>query len=102
MITEDVGDIENEITKAVNEIGISVVVLTARTSPGRFPGHAEVVVVFGISDRHAEFKCIVINPPVALLQLHLIAVRITKVIHPGPIVETIGIDDEGITIPMPD
>lgn len=50
VITEDIGDIENEISKAVNEIGISVVVLTPKTEPGKFPGHVTVTVLFGISE----------------------------------------------------
>jgi hypothetical protein len=46
-----------------------------------------------------EINGVLVDTPIPLLELHLVAVRIAEMIQPCPVVKTNRIDDESIALP---
>ena len=78
-----------------------------RDAAGGGPGRR---IDFGVSDRDGELEQPVVDALVALLDAHLVAMRIaaglpgsigTRAGEPGAVVVTIGLDDEGVSLPGP-
>src|SRR5262245_3809819 len=55
-------------------------------------------VVLGIRDRDDELERVGIDTAVALLDAHVLGVRIAELVEPAPRVETRGIDDELVAL----
>src|SRR5207247_10546935 len=57
-------------------------------------------IVFGIGDRDHHLDVIMIRAPIALLKPHLIAVRITEIIEPLPVIQDVGINEQSVSFPV--
>ena len=57
---------------------------------------------FRIGDRHRQFQSVGIDAAISLLQLHVLAVRISELVEPRPIVESDAVDDKHVAFPFAD
>src|SRR5260370_29562817 len=54
---------------------------------------------FRIGESHVKLQGIKVHALVSFHEVHLVAVRITKMIEPGSVVITIGLNDECVSLP---
>src|SRR6266436_2975618 len=65
-----------------------------RTHKGDLVAHPGRGIRLWIGESHVQLQGLSIDPFVALHEVHLVAVRVTEMIDPGPVVIAIGVDDE--------
>ena len=70
-----------------------------RTHKGDLVAHPGLRVRLRISEGHDQLQGVSIHASVALLEVHLVTVRVTEMIEPGSVVITIGLNNEYVSLP---
>ena len=67
-----------------------------------FPLSQGFVVRLRVVNGQHQFKAVVVDPVIAFLHAHFVAVRITEMIEPGFLIEPDGVYDECVSVPLAD
>src|SRR5438093_10269976 len=61
--------------------------------------HPRLRIGFRVSECHGKFQGVARTPP-AFFEAHFIAIGITELVEPGPVIKTQRVHDESISFPM--